>query len=69
MMSRVLSADDIMPLVASLTEAERVRLLKWIALPRGLDATAYKAAAEENGEFSSDDELVAWDADGWDEFL
>jgi hypothetical protein len=36
MVPRLLTADDIMPLVASLTERERIRLLRWIAAPHGL---------------------------------
>jgi hypothetical protein len=56
-MPRLLTADEIMPLVASLSDSERVRLLRWIALPRGTDASAY-----------SEDEPLAWDADGWEAF-
>jgi hypothetical protein len=35
-MPRLLTADDIMPLVASLTDSERIRLPRWIA---SLDGT------------------------------
>jgi predicted RNase H-like HicB family nuclease len=34
-MAKTLTADDILPLVASLTPQERVRLLRLIALPQG----------------------------------
>ena len=37
-MAKTLTADDILPLVASLTPQERVRLLRLIALPQGGDA-------------------------------
>ena len=37
-MARALTADDILPLVASLTPQERVRLLRSNALPHGADA-------------------------------
>jgi hypothetical protein len=67
-MPRLLTADDIMPLVASLTESERIRLLQWIASPHGADALAYRAAAPTRDEFSGEDEPIAWEADGWEEF-
>jgi hypothetical protein len=67
-MPRLLTADDIIPLVASLTDTERIRLLRWIASPRGSDASVYAAAPSTIDEFSSDDDSVAWEADGWEEF-
>ena len=67
-MLRLLTADDIMPLVASLTDSERIRLLRRIASPRGPDAPAYLTAPPAHDEFSGDDESLAWEADGWDEF-
>jgi hypothetical protein len=67
-MPRGLTADDIIPLVASLTDSERVRLLRWIASPHGADASAYGMAPPNADEFSGDDEPMAWEADGWDEF-
>jgi hypothetical protein len=67
-MPRPLTADDIMPLVASLTDSERIRLLRWITLPGGADALAYSAAPPARDEFSIEDESIAWDADGWEKF-
>ena len=67
-MPRLLTADDIMPLVASLSDSERVKLLRWIAAPHGSDSTAYRAAPLTRDEFSSEDEPMAWDAEGWDQF-
>ena len=63
-----LTADDIMPLVASLTDSERIKLLRWIASPHGSDASAYRLAPSTRDEFSGEDERVAWEADRWDEF-
>ncbi len=57
-----------MPLVASLPDSERMRLLRWIASPQGTDASAYIVAAPTDNEFSGDDESLAWEADGWEEF-
>jgi hypothetical protein len=68
MMPRLLTADDIMPLVASLTDSERIRLLRWIASPHGTDASSYGAAPPGSDEFSGDDDPIAWEADGWEEF-
>jgi len=68
MMPRLLTADDIMPLVASLPDSERIRLLRWIASPRGSDALLYSVAPPNDDEFSGDDEPLAWEADGWEEF-
>ena len=67
-MPRTLTADDIIPLVASLPDAERTKLLKWIALPHGTDDFTYIAASPARDEFSGDEEPIAWEADGWDEF-
>jgi hypothetical protein len=68
-MARLLTADDIMPLVASLSEQERTKLLHWIADPAARDAVAYAAMPPGRDEFSTEDDPLAWDADGWDEFL
>jgi len=43
-MPRLLTADDIMPLVASLPDSERIRLLRWIASPHGTNGSAYRVA-------------------------
>jgi len=67
-MARLLTADDIMPLVASLPDSERIRLLQWIASPQSMDALAYTVKATSHTEFSGDDESLAWEADGWEEF-
>jgi len=67
-MPRLLTADDIMPLVASLPDSERIRLLRWIASPHGTDASSYGVAPATDDEFSGDDEPLGWEADGWEEF-
>ena len=65
-MPKALTADDILPLVASLTPQERVRLLRLIALPQGSDAPIYRSVPPSRDEFSADEEPLAWDAEGWD---
>jgi hypothetical protein len=67
-MPRLLTADDIMPLVASLTDSERIRLLRWLASPRGTDASGYTAAPPTSEEFSDEEDPLAWEADGWEAF-
>ena len=66
-MAKALTADDILPLVASLSPKERVRLLRLIALPQGADAPVYRSAPPSPDEFSSDEEPLAWDAEGWED--
>jgi hypothetical protein len=65
-MPNVLTADDILPLVASLTHQERVRLLRLIASPQGDDAPVYRSVPPSRDEFSADEEPLAWEAEGWE---
>ncbi len=65
-MAKGLTADDILPLVASMTPQERVRLQRLIALLQGGDASLYGAVPAARDEFSVDDESLGWDADGWE---
>jgi hypothetical protein len=66
-MAKTLTADDILPLVASLTPRERLRLLRLIALPQGADAPVYRSVPPSSDEFSADEEPLAWDAEGWED--
>ncbi|MFN0171127.1 MAG: hypothetical protein ACKV22_32320 [Bryobacteraceae bacterium] len=66
-MARLLRAEDLLPLVASLTPPERVRLLRLIALPRGGDASVYRAVPPSREEFSTDEDPLGWDAEGWED--
>jgi hypothetical protein len=63
-MPGLLTASDIIPLIASLTDAERIRLLRWITSPHGSDASVYKAAPPAIDEFSGDADPLAWEPDG-----
>lgn len=70
-MAKRMTADDILPLVASLTAQERARLLKLMGLPSSSDAAAaaaYCAAPPGTDEFSADEEPLAWEAEGWEKF-
>jgi hypothetical protein len=66
-MPKALTADEIFPLVASLTPQERVRLLRLIALSQGDDAPTYRSVPPSRDEFSADGEPLAWDAEGWED--
>jgi hypothetical protein len=64
-MSQPLTADDVFPLVAQLSPAERLRLFRLIQSV-GNDGDAYRVAAPAPAEFSSDEDSLAWDGDGWE---
>ena len=66
-MAKTLTADDILPLVASLTPQERVRLLHLIASSQGEDAAVYRSTPPSRDEFSADEEPLAWDGGGWED--
>jgi hypothetical protein len=68
LMQKHLSADDIFPLVDCLSADERLRLLRFISVrPTADDRDTYRALPPRNGEFSSDEDLLAWEAEGWEE--
>lgn len=60
------TADEILSLVHRLAPQERVRLIRLIAKSAGGDAAAYAALPPRADEFSSDEEHLAWDAEGWE---
>jgi hypothetical protein len=61
-MARTLTADDILPLVVSLTPQERVCLLRFMALPQSADAPVYQYVSPSRDRFSADEEQLSWDA-------
>jgi hypothetical protein len=65
-MSQPLTADDLLPLIAKLSSAERRKLFGLIQKV-GNDVEAYRAVPLARGEFSSDEDTLAWDADGWED--
>lgn len=56
LLPRLLTAEDLMPLVASLSDSERNKLLRRIASPRGADDAAYMTAPPARDEFSGDED-------------
>jgi hypothetical protein len=69
-MSDPLTASDFWPLILKLPHDERVRLAKLALRAAANDpsAVSYAAAPPSPDEFSSDDEPLAWEAEGWEEF-
>lgn len=68
-MESPLTAQDLWPLVKKLTPSgRRLATVALRASAGGSPSEAYRAAPPGADEFSSDDEPLAWDADGWDEF-
>lgn len=65
-MSQPLTADDLLPLIAKLSSAERRKLFRLIQKV-GSDVEAYRAVPPAQDEFSSDEETLAWDGDGWED--
>lgn len=70
-MADPLTASDFWPLILKLPHDERVRLAKLAlraAADAGADAAAYASAPPKEDEFASEDEQLAWEAEGWEEF-
>jgi len=65
-MPQPLTADDLLPLVARLAPEERMRLVHFIQAASERDAAAYATTPPRPDEFSSDDDPLAWDAEGWE---
>jgi len=67
-MPKPTSAEEILPLVAALSPRERIRLIRLLAQqPKGGEAVLYAAAPLHPNEFSSDEDSLDWDAEGWEE--
>lgn len=66
-MPALLTADDILPLIAKLSARERGRLLRLVLRRGKSDAEAYAAQPVREDEFSSDEDPLSWDAEGWED--
>jgi hypothetical protein len=65
-MAKPMTADDLLPLIATLAPRERVRLMRLITEQRGDEAAIYAAVPPQKDEFSADEEPLAWEAEGWE---
>jgi hypothetical protein len=67
-MAKIMTVEEIVPLIAGLTPGDRARLLRMIAASPGVSAAAaYKAVPPGSDEFSSDEDPLQWESDGWEE--
>jgi hypothetical protein len=63
------TADDILTLVDDLPPQERVRLLRLMTSRSGESAAAaYSTVPPGPQEFSTDEDPLSWDAEGWEDF-
>ena len=62
-----MTVEEILPLVATLKPSERARLLRMIAASPGVSTAAvYEVVPPGEDEFSSDEDPLAWESDGWE---
>jgi hypothetical protein len=66
-MAHELKADDILPLIAKLSPAERRRLFRLALGQERTDAQAYVANPPRDDEFLSDEDHLSWEAEGWED--
>ena len=66
-MTRTLTADDVLPLIAALSPAERTRLLRLVIsrAPASADEI-YRTTPPRSEEFSSEEDPLAWEGEGWE---
>jgi hypothetical protein len=67
LMAQPLTANDLLPLVARLAPGERDRLVHLIEARAESDASVYGTTPPGRKEFSSDEEPLGWDAEGWED--
>jgi hypothetical protein len=68
-MHKPTTADDLLPMIAALPRRERIRLIRLITqIPSRDDAAAYAEMPPQPGEFTSDESMLEWEAEGWEEF-
>lgn len=65
-MAKPMTADELLPLIATLAPSERVRLMRLITEQSSDEAAVYSAVPPGMEEFSSDEEPLTWEAEGWE---
>jgi hypothetical protein len=65
-MANELKADDILPLIAKLSPEERRRLFYLVLGQNRTDAQAYDAQPPRDDEFTSNEEHLSWEGEGWE---
>ena len=66
-MTSELTADDLVPIIAKLSPKEKRRLIQLAFSNVNEEASRYDTSPVEPTEFSSDDDALAWDAEGWED--
>jgi hypothetical protein len=67
-MTNELPADDLIPIIAKLSMTERRRLMRLVAFgSQTKDAELYSSQPLRENEFTSDEDPLSWDADGWED--
>ncbi len=68
-MEQFKTAEELIPHLTALPPDELVRLVRLILQQPDIgDAIKYALMPPGENEFSSDQNPIAWDADGWEEF-
>lgn len=67
-MAQELTARDFWPLLLKLPHDERIRLARLALHAAAAEHEDYASAAPPEDEFGSDDEPLAWEGEGWEEF-
>jgi hypothetical protein len=71
-MSSTITARDLWPLVRKMPQAEQVRLARLVMEATSTgdipDSRAYQASPPDADEFSTEDDPLAWEGEGWEEF-
>lgn len=60
------TVEEIVPLVEALSPLERARLLRLITRARNVESSVYEAMPPGSQEFSTDEDPLAWDSEGWE---
>ena len=63
-----LSAVDLWPIAKKLPRDEQLQLAKLLLRGAATDAAAYVAEPPGQDEFASDEDLLGWEGEGWEEF-
>lgn len=68
-MAQPLTADDLLPLVAKLSQDEQIKLAQRVlhaAKDPTRDAALYRATPVRRDELSQTEDGLSWDAEGWE---
>lgn len=60
------TVEEIIPLVEALSPQERARLVRLIIGAANGDSSGYQAIPQTSQEFSTEEDTLAWDSEGWD---